>query len=648
MRKAPLTVAVLLALVAPRAAQAQSFALPTYDPTPAGDRFFAIEAPEAPGHARLDAMVLADYARAPLAIYDNTSDELIGNLVSDQMFVHVALSLALYNRLLLSIDAPFAVVSEGTALPGAPAVDTGAAVGDLRTGLRLRVLGDPGSPFQVALAGQVWLPTGDERHLAGEGEVRGRPELVLGGKIGAFVWAVNGGVAFRPSEAFLGTTLGPQLTFGGAVGGLFAKETLQLGLEAYGSSVLATDASPPAGSTAFTAGEVNGRTTNLELLLGARLRMSSFVLGGAAGPGLAGGIGTPTFRGIVSLAYAPVEGDRDGDGVADASDRCPDQRGSRSADPAQNGCPAGVVIDRDGDGILDAEDACPDQAGVRAGDFAMNGCPDSDGDAVLDKLDACPTVAGIPNEDPKKTGCPFADRDQDTIEDDDDACPETAGVAQADAKKNGCPSDKDEDGFVDAADACPDIKGVADADPKKNGCPPDTDRDGVRDDLDACPGERGPASGSRAQNGCPAMVRFAPPRIVTLQPVPFTKDKDVLAPEAEAVLTDVAGVLADHPEVSRVAIEAHTDDKGPKPAKKKLSEKRAAAVVKWLVEHGVAEGRLEAKGFGGEVPIADNKTEEGRAKNQRIEIRVVAVAAPAPAPATPAPPGGAEPPEGGD
>ncbi len=97
--------------------------------------------------------------------------------------------------------------------------------------------------------------------------------------------------------------------------------------------------------------------------------------------------------------------------------------------------------DRDGDGVFDDEDACPDVAGIRTDDPKTNGCPrsDRDNDGVFDDEDACPDVAGVRTDDPKTNGCPRSDRDNDGVFDDEDACPDVPGVRSDDPRANGCP-----------------------------------------------------------------------------------------------------------------------------------------------------------------------------------------------------------------
>ena len=281
--------------------------------------------------------------------------------------------------------------------------------------------------------------------------------------------------------------------------------------------------------------------------------------------------------------------------------------------------------DRDGDGILDRQDACPDVAGARTDDPRTSGCPDRDQDRIVDRDDACPDVPGVADVDPKKNGCP-PDRDGDGILDAQDACIDVKGVANADPAKNGCPPDRDGDRIVDELDACPDVKGVASPDPAKNGCPLDTDGDGIPDDLDACPNEAGKANTDPAKNGCPlAFLKGA--SIVIGEQVQFAFGSDVILPASDGLLDSVNKVLVAHPEVTKVLIEGHTDNVGTAPYNKGLSDRRAASVRAWLLKRGVDNKRLESKGFGFDRPIGDNKTDAGRQMNRRVEFKVLAGAA---------------------
>lgn len=118
--------------------------------------------------------------------------------------------------------------------------------------------------------------------------------------------------------------------------------------------------------------------------------------------------------------------------------------------------PPPPVTDRDGDGVLDEDDRCPDVAGLAA----LKGCPDRDGDGIADMDDKCPDVKGTA----KYNGCPIPDTDGDGINDEEDKCPTVKGVA----RYQGCPiPDTDNDGINDEEDKCPTRPGPA----SNQGCP---------------------------------------------------------------------------------------------------------------------------------------------------------------------------------
>jgi outer membrane protein OmpA-like peptidoglycan-associated protein len=108
------------------------------------------------------------------------------------------------------------------------------------------------------------------------------------------------------------------------------------------------------------------------------------------------------------------------------------------------------------------------------------------------------------------------------------------------------------------------------------------------------------------------------------QQIHFGFDDAAIAADSFPVLEEVAAALVLHPEITRVEIEGHTDDRGVPAYNLDLSQRRADAVRAWLVEHGVAPERLVAKGYGATRPVAPNDTDAGRARNRRVQITVVA------------------------
>jgi outer membrane protein OmpA-like peptidoglycan-associated protein len=235
----------------------------------------------------------------------------------------------------------------------------------------------------------------------------------------------------------------------------------------------------------------------------------------------------------------------------------------------------GKLRDRDHDGIADRNDKCPNVYGVEQ----FGGCPDTDGDGIPDSEDSCVDVPGLKHFH----GCP--DSDGDGIPNFDDACPYQAGPA------------------------------------KFMGCP-DTDNDGIPDSEDKCPNEAGPAS----NNGCPLPTPTPTP---TPPPPPAMRDHDMTEPvlfelgkskiheSSLPILAEAIMELNTH-ENAFIQIDGHTDNTGSNGTNDALSFRRANAVKRYLSDMGANPKRMIAIGHGSRVPVADNKTAEGRAKNRRV------------------------------
>jgi outer membrane protein OmpA-like peptidoglycan-associated protein len=284
--------------------------------------------------------------------------------------------------------------------------------------------------------------------------------------------------------------------------------------------------------------------------------------------------------------------------------------------------------DKDGDGIPDKVDACPEVAGEKSDDPKKHGCPpDRDEDGIVDRADACPLEPGEKSDDPRKNGCP-PDKDGDGIVDREDACPEVIGMKSEDPKKNGCPPDRDGDGIADAEDACPQVSGVKDGDPKKNGCPPDKDGDGIPDDRDKCPSEPETYNGIEDEDGCPekkqkTLATLEGEQIKITQQINFKLDKaEIEGKSSFQILDAVAAVLKNHPEIHEVEVQGHTDDKGDADYNLELSQRRAEAVREAMIQRGVAAERLKAIGFGKKAPLVPNTSAANRARNRRVEFHL--------------------------
>jgi outer membrane protein OmpA-like peptidoglycan-associated protein len=107
---------------------------------------------------------------------------------------------------------------------------------------------------------------------------------------------------------------------------------------------------------------------------------------------------------------------------------------------------------------------------------------------------------------------------------------------------------------------------------------------------------------------------------VAVYGITFETGKATLAPGSEQVLGEIVKVLKDHTDW-RFEVQGHTDNVGAKAANMALSDQRARSVVAWLTGKGIDASRLLAKGYGDADPVADNGTDDGRAKNRRVELK---------------------------
>jgi OmpA-OmpF porin, OOP family len=220
--------------------------------------------------------------------------------------------------------------------------------------------------------------------------------------------------------------------------------------------------------------------------------------------------------------------------------------------------------------------------------------PDSDGDGYPDSIDACPHEKEDGKPPNPTDGCPGnADRDKDGIPDNVDQCPDK-------------PEDKD---------------GIQDED----GCPEtDADGDGIADAQDKCPTQAGRRFPNNPEkNGCPGLTQLAEDgTIQLLKPIEFEFGKAVIKPVSYPILDEVVELMKSRPSV-RIGVYGHTDNQGSDAINTRLSRERAVACKNYIGSKGVAPGRLDAKGFGPTQPVADNNSDDGRARNRRVDFKIL-------------------------
>lgn len=369
-----------------------------------------------------------------------------GSVVNHQFYYHLSAQWVAASHLRVGLEVPWLLYSQGgrvrleQARPGTSAIletGTGSGLGDPSVAVDVLLVSEP--QVRIAVGARLFLPFGEQDLLAGDGRFHAATQVAVALQLAPWlIYAAHAGVDYRPGrEDFAGVPVGSELEFGASLNYRSAARRWTVGAEVLGSSVLS------AGASGFGA---SGSTPIEALLSAKRWATESIRFGLAVGSGLSEGLGAPRLRGLVSLAWRPVSAEL---------------------------VPAVEPLDTDSDGIADAQDACPNERGrFRPREPFNHGCPDrhdQDGDGLDDGDDACPTVFGSLQQEPGRSGCPPRDRDKDGIVDRFDACPEAFGVGGA-SGVHGCPSDRDGDGIVDALDACPIQPGVAHPDRERHGC----------------------------------------------------------------------------------------------------------------------------------------------------------------------------------
>ncbi len=252
---------------------------------------------------------------------------------------------------------------------------------------------------------------------------------------------------------------------------------------------------------------------------------------------------------------------------------------------------------------------------------------DQDMDGLLDDVDKCPLepedVDGFEDED----GCPEADNDKDGVPDLSDRCPMDPEDKDNYQDEDGCPElDNDGDGIEDTKDKCPLEAEDADGFEDTDGCPdPDNDKDGIEDAKDKCPLQPETRNGFEDDDGCPdkTLAKIEKGKITIADKIYFDTGKATIKPESFPVVDAVVGILKANPQVKKIRIEGHTDDRGSARKNLKLSQARADSVKAYLVEHGVAAERLTAVGYGEDRPAVPGTTKEARDANRRVEFIIL-------------------------
>lgn len=618
-------------------AQAQTVDPQSFKPTVFSNDMLGVYDAEGMQPWSFDLGLTLHYQHDPIVLRNVNTMEISRRVLEHQMMADLVGGFSFFKWLDLGIALPVVLLQSGQGWPdgSSPSI---AGLGDIRIVPRLSFLDLDDGKFSMAFIPQLTAPLGKLMDpLLGDKNFTFRPTLALGTAWPWFRASANLIYVLREPETISSLKVDQQLG-------------LRLGVLAYAWPKVVDVIGELSMSTNTFAPFAAGYQNQFEWLGAVRYHGPmglDFDLGTgtAIGPGFA----TPDFRIFTGLRWAyALPQDKDGDGLEDDVDKCPEQAEDKDGFQDEDGCPDldndgdGVPDlkdkaplkpedkdgfqdadgapdpDNDQDGILDKSDACPLKAEIVNGYQDDDGCPDelqdSDGDGIADQVDTCPQEAEDKDGFEDENGCPDLDNDKDGLLDSDDSCPNKAGPVV----NKGCPdTDTDADGVVDRVDACVDVAGPL----ENRGCP-DTDKDGdsVVDRLDNCPDE----AGSVENHGCKKkqLVVLTTEKIEILQKVFFATAKAKIKRKSFELLDNVAQVLRDHKEIGHIRVEGHTDSRGSNKRNKKLSQRRADAVRNYLIKKGVDGKRLVAIGWGEEKPIAPNATRKGRAENRRVEFNI--------------------------
>jgi len=531
---------------------------------------------------------------------DRAGNQERRNLIGHSHKLELTAGMGLFDWVDFGVALPFVVAQDLAADSTLGQLGDSFSLQDLRFNVRARfVRPEESHGVGVGLDLGLFFPTGDDTQFTTDGTVRFEPRLIVDWRHDSgFLIGLNAGLQVRPERRHLNVVTGHSFRWSLSTEIPLGVDGLHLLGTAFGNVAL-TDNYDPKDETKLV-NDIYSKP--IEMLGAVRYwwKEHHLVFQAGGGAGLTSGLGAPEWRALVSVDYTPVGNDRDADGLVDSVDKCPDEPEDRDAYRDDDGCPD---PDNDEDGIEDVDDRCPMEPEDKDGFEDANGCPDPDNDKD-----------GVPDTSDK---CPLDPEDKDTFEDAD-----------------GCPDpDNDKDGIADVNDQCPmkpeDRDGFEDA----NGCPdPDNDNDGIPDVNDVCPMRPETKNGLNDDDGCPdkkdpkAKVQVTKRYLTIKGKVNFASAKAKLRGKGTFTLLDeVASVLGEYKQITKLRIEGHTDNRGPAGYNRKLSQRRAQAVMKYLVSKGVAADRLVAVGFGEDRPKVPNKGRKNMAKNRRTEFYILEI-----------------------
>ncbi|MES2638188.1 MAG: OmpA family protein [Myxococcota bacterium] len=583
-----------------------------FRPVPDGRSLLTVEDASVPGPG-LGGGFWFNYAADPLVYrYDDDQDDtrLTGDVATANLAAFFTLS-----RFRLAVDMPLHLAAGSDVGAG------GFSPGDLRFDLKATLVDRAKTGFGIGAAIDLGLPTGDEAAWLGD------PGVTFGGRIIATagrkrgILSANLGVRGGPPADLL-----PDLTWGtrlfwGVGGGVPVVEELDAFAEIDGE-------------VSFTDLDALGAAP-MEWRAGVKYYpRPEIVVTGAFGTGITTGVGAPDFRVVAGLSWVPVikreadvvttaKGpDRDGDGIEDTKDLCPGQPEDRNGRNDDDGCPdAGLtptriqVIDPRGQRVANAsvELVSGPESGryvLGSGEMTRSLPPGKYKVlALADNFEDEAAVMEVPDNDrfeytftlePVIAGGRLI-----VIAENEQGMPVSALVTVLGGGKK----------FTTGPDGVGEERlppGAVEVSVWAEGYQAERVKANILKEE--------PAKVTVVLKKARAIVKDD--RVEILDKVFFEFDSATIKAESFRILDEVTAILMNHPEITLVEVQGHTDDQGTDTYNLGLSDRRAAAVRDYLVTAGVEAARLQAKGYGESDPLQPGVSEEAREANRRVVFQI--------------------------
>ena len=562
----------------------------TFRPSLDGGRTLLTDDATFSRHLRPTARLLFQYVNDPLIyVRDGVQSRIVSDIVQGDLLLGLG-----YDRLRVGVDLPYYLLTSG--------VDGDqSGLGDMGAELRLGFLDPERDAFGLALHGRLNLPTASVDTSLGESAVGYEAGVIVDLRLDETQLALNLGTQGRPEHILENVEVGDQLYYRASLAqSLVADDAAGLAAELGGAW---NYGEPLSNQSAFP----------LEGLLTGWTRFGDIVLRAGAGMGLTEGIGAPDARALLSVGYEPpTSADRDRDGILDEDDECRTEPEDVDGYRDQDGCPdpATLVmvrfVDEDGQAIegvrmavegngLDQELSVRQAHPLHAGSYTLQATADgyvplsttlevpSAAEHEVTKILSRPpgmleiTVVG-PDGQPVDARLSLDGGDRGRTEGQAYQVKVSPGAHQVRASANG----------YRVAEVTVDLESGT--------------REAVVLVME------------------PSQVVVTTEQVELREKVQFDTNLTTIKPESFPLLEEVARVLKEHPELTRLRIEGHTDERGSDTYNQRLSDGRAESVRAWLVEHGVQADRLRSIGYGESKPLDEGHNEAAWEKNRRVEM----------------------------